>query len=70
VAQIHFFPLTPLTAVGAMAGHWVYGAVLGWLTWWWLPPVRLQRVRGRLVAKLGHPGPVAGRRAAAQGADR
>jgi hypothetical protein len=70
VAQTHFFPLTPLTSVGAMAGHWVYGAVLGRLTSWWLPPVRLQRVRGRLVAKLAHPGPVAGKRAAAQGAGR
>jgi hypothetical protein len=60
-AQTHFFPLTPVTAVGAMAGHWVYGAVLGWLTWWWLPPVKLRRVRGRLVARLRHPGPVAPR---------
>lgn len=58
-AQTHFFPLTPVTAAGAMAGHWVYGAVLGWLTWWWLPPVTLRRVRGRLVARLRHPGPVA-----------
>jgi len=57
-AQTHFFPLTPVTAAGAMAGHWVYGAVLGWLTWWWLPPVRLRRVRGRLVAGVRHPGPV------------
>ena len=37
-AQAHFFPLTPVTGAGAMAGHWVYGAVLGWLTSYWLPP--------------------------------
>jgi hypothetical protein len=57
-AQTHFFPLTPVTAVGAMAGHWVYGAVLGWLTWWWLPPIRLRRIQGRLVARVRHPGPI------------
>jgi hypothetical protein len=45
VAQVHFFPLTPLTATGAMAGHWVYGAVLGWLTSRWLPPVGGRRRR-------------------------
>jgi len=45
VAQVHFFPLTPLTATGAMAGHWVYGAVLGWLTSRWLPPVGRRRRR-------------------------
>jgi hypothetical protein len=45
VAQLHFFPLTPVTAVGAMAGHWVYGAVLGWLTTRWLPPVSRRRRR-------------------------
>src|SRR4029450_7521207 len=39
VAQVHFFALTPPTAAGGMAGHWVYGAVLGWLTARWLPPV-------------------------------
>jgi len=39
-AQEHFFPLTPVTAAGAMAGHLVYGAVLGGLTARWLPPVR------------------------------
>jgi hypothetical protein len=39
VAQVHFFPLTPATAAGGVAGHWVYGAVLGWLTARWLPPV-------------------------------
>jgi hypothetical protein len=43
VSQQHFFPLTPLTATGAMAGHWVYGAVLGWLTTRWLPPVGRRR---------------------------
>jgi hypothetical protein len=42
-AQEHFFPLTALTATGAMAGHWVYGAVLGWLTTRWLPPVGRRR---------------------------
>jgi hypothetical protein len=26
-----------------MAGHWVYGAVLGWLTARWLPPVGRRR---------------------------
>jgi hypothetical protein len=45
VAQTHFFPLTPLTATGAMAGHWVYGAVLGFLTARWLPPVGRRRRR-------------------------
>jgi hypothetical protein len=45
VSQQHFFPLTPLTATGAMAGHWVYGAVLGWLTSRWLPPVGRRRRR-------------------------
>jgi hypothetical protein len=40
VAQEHFFPLTPITAAGGMAGHWVYGAVLGFITSRFLPPVR------------------------------
>jgi hypothetical protein len=44
-SQQHFFPLTPLTSAGAMAGHWVYGAVLGWLTTRWLPPVGRRRRR-------------------------
>lgn len=39
-----------MTAVGGMAGHWFYGAVLGKLTWWWLPPVEPGRVHGRLTA--------------------
>ena len=56
VAQVHFFPLTPVTAIGGYAGHWVYGAVLGWLTSWWLPPVELGRIHGRLTARLRHPG--------------
>jgi hypothetical protein len=43
VSQQHFFALTPLTAAGGMAGHWVYGAVLGWLTARWLPPVGRRR---------------------------
>jgi hypothetical protein len=46
-AQLHFFPLTPVTATGAMAGHWVYGAVLGALTVRWLPPVGQRRRRRR-----------------------
>jgi hypothetical protein len=51
VAQVHFFALTPATAAGGVAGHWVYGAVLGWLTARWLPPVgRRRRQRRR------HPG--------------
>jgi hypothetical protein len=45
VAQLHFFALTPPTAAGGMAGHWVYGAVLGWLTARWLPPVGRRRRR-------------------------
>ena len=45
VAQLHFFALTPPTAAGGMAGHWVYGAVLGWLTARWLPPVGKRRRR-------------------------
>jgi hypothetical protein len=56
VAQVHFFPLTPVTAIGGYAGHWVYGAVLGGLTSWWLPPVQLGRIHGRLTARLRHPG--------------
>jgi hypothetical protein len=43
VSQAHFFALTPPTAAGGMAGHWVYGAVLGWLTARWLPPVGRRR---------------------------
>jgi hypothetical protein len=46
-AQLHFFPLTPVTAAGAMAGHWVYGAVLGGLTARWLPPVGKRARRRR-----------------------
>jgi hypothetical protein len=42
-SQEHFFALTPPTAAGGMAGHWVYGAVLGWLTARWLPPVGRRR---------------------------
>jgi hypothetical protein len=42
-SQLHFFALTPLTAAGGMAGHWVYGAVLGFLTARWLPPVGRRR---------------------------
>jgi len=45
VSQQHFFALTPLTAAGGMAGHWVYGAVLGYLTARWLPPVGRRRRR-------------------------
>src|SRR6266542_1009571 len=56
VAQVHFFPLTPVTTAGAYAGHWVYGAVLGKITSWWLPPVELGRIHGRLTARLIHPG--------------
>jgi hypothetical protein len=44
-SQQHFFALTPLTAAGGMAGHWVYGAVLGFLTARWLPPVGKRRRR-------------------------
>jgi hypothetical protein len=44
-SQQHFFALTPLTAAGGMAGHWVYGAVLGYLTARWLPPVGKRRRR-------------------------
>jgi hypothetical protein len=56
VAQVHFFPLTPVTALGGYAGHWVYGAVLGAISSWWLPPVELGRIHGRLTARLIHPG--------------
>jgi hypothetical protein len=56
VAQVHFFPLTPVTALGGYAGHWVYGAVLGKITSWWLPPVELGRIHGRLTARLIRPG--------------
>jgi len=47
VAQTHFFPLTPVVAAGAMAGHWVYGAVLGFLTARWLPPVHAADLAAR-----------------------
>jgi hypothetical protein len=43
-ATSHFFALTLPTGIGAMAGHWVYGAVLGALTAAWLRP---SRRRGR-----------------------
>jgi hypothetical protein len=75
-SQEHFFPLTPLTAAGGMAGHWVYGAVLGWLTARWLPPVgrrrrrpardrrgrdrRGERVRGAATVLVAVPDPVDG----------
>jgi hypothetical protein len=45
ISQQHFFALTPPTAAGGMAGHWVYGAVLGYLTTRWLPPVGQRRRR-------------------------
>ena len=45
VSQQHFFALTLPTAAGGMAGHWVYGAVLGYLTTRWLPPVGQRRRR-------------------------
>jgi hypothetical protein len=51
IAQVHFFPLTPATAAGGVAGHWVYGAVLGWLTARWLPPVGRRRGRRRRPAE-------------------
>jgi hypothetical protein len=48
IAQVHFFALTPATAAGGVAGHWIYGSVLGWLTARWLPPVgRRRRQRQR-----------------------
>jgi hypothetical protein len=52
IAQVHFFPLTPLTAAGAMAGHWVYGAVLGALTARWLPSVGKLRRRSRARRRM------------------
>jgi hypothetical protein len=56
IAQLHFFALTPPTAAGGMAGHWVYGAVLGWLTSRWLPPVGRRRRRpGRARDDRGRP---------------
>ncbi|HVD16734.1 MAG TPA: hypothetical protein VNK73_20070 [Actinomycetota bacterium] len=51
VAQAHFFPLNLKTAIGALAGHWVYGAVLGWLTSVSLPPVRLADLQLGQVAR-------------------
>ncbi|HKF00204.1 MAG TPA: hypothetical protein VKG45_14890 [Actinomycetes bacterium] len=39
-AQLHFFPLTVPTAIGALAGHWVYGGMLGGISAYWLPPAR------------------------------
>jgi len=63
VAQTHFFPLTPVVAAGAMAGHWVYGSVLGWLTRRWLPPVHpadlaARSGRGRVGRAVVQPGSV------------
>jgi hypothetical protein len=55
VAQLHFFALTPPTAAGGMAGHWVYGAVLGWLTARWLPPVGKRRRPARVRRDHGEP---------------
>jgi hypothetical protein len=55
VAQVHFFPLTPATAAGGVAGHWVYGAVLGWLTARWLPPVGRRRGRRRRPSEVRQP---------------
>jgi hypothetical protein len=59
IAQAHFFPLTPATAAGGVAGHWVYGAVLGWLTARWLPPVgrRPGRRRRPSEARGAHQAP-------------
>jgi hypothetical protein len=51
IAQVHFFPLTPATAAGGVAGHWIYGAVLGWLTARWLPPVGRRPGRRRRPAE-------------------
>jgi hypothetical protein len=51
VAQAHFFPLNLKTAIGALAGHWVYGSVLGWLTSVSLPPVRLADLQLGQVAR-------------------
>lgn len=31
------FSLSPVTMAGALAGHWIYGGVLGWLTATWIP---------------------------------
>jgi hypothetical protein len=81
VAQLHFFALTPPTAAGGMAGHWVYGAVLGWLTARWLPPVgkrhrrpaRERHERGQpretrsATVLVAVPDPVAGHGAVAAG---
>jgi hypothetical protein len=64
-----------------MAGHWIYGAVLGWLTARWLPPVgkrrrrpvRERRDRGELretqsaTVLVAVPDPVAGHGAVAAG---
>lgn len=44
-ASRELFVLTPATAAGAMAGHWVYGALLGWLTAsWGRAPETIERV--------------------------
>ncbi|HEV3497177.1 MAG TPA: hypothetical protein VHA34_12585 [Actinomycetes bacterium] len=56
VSQEHFFALTPATAAGGMAGHWVYGAVLGWLTARWLPPVGRRRRPARERRDRDHDG--------------
>lgn len=37
LAPAELFTLNPMTAAGALAGHVIYGGVLGWLTARWLP---------------------------------
>jgi hypothetical protein len=61
VAQAHFFPLNLKTAIGALAGHWVYGSVLGWLTSVSLPPVRLADLPLGQVARNRRSDPAAPR---------
>lgn len=44
-ASRELFALSPATAAGALAGHWVYGAILGWLAGsWGRAPEAIERV--------------------------
>ncbi|MFP5503147.1 MAG: hypothetical protein ACLGIN_11715 [Candidatus Sericytochromatia bacterium] len=44
-ASRELFTLGPATAAGALAGHWVYGAILGWLAGsWGRAPEAIERV--------------------------
>ena len=57
VAQVHFFPLKVNVGLGTMAGHWVYGATLGYFCAKYMPPVRLARGAAAPAASRPLPSP-------------